>query len=69
MPTHGITITIVDDVLKAKGAKEEILEKLKNVFNECDLARYASSEFNKEGMSKTFKSVSEILDYFERTHL
>ena len=69
LPTHGITITIVDDVLKAKGAKEEILEKLKNVFNECDLARYASSEFNKEGMSKTFKSVSEILDYFERTHL
>ena len=69
LPTHGITITIVDDVLKTKGAKEEILEKLKNVFNECDLARYASSEFNKESMSKTFKSVSEILDYFERTHL
>jgi len=69
LPTHGITITVIDEVLKPKGAGAEVLEKLKSVFEECDLVRYAVSTFNREKMDESFKKTIEIIDYFERTRL
>jgi len=69
LPTHGITITVIDEVLKPKGVKPEVLEKLKSVFEECDLVRYAVSTFDREKMEGSFKTTSEIIDYFERTRL
>jgi len=69
LPTHGITITVIDDVLRPKGVKEEALEKLKSVFEECDLVRYAVSSFDRKKMEESFKKMSEIIDYFERARL
>ncbi|MGB2706338.1 MAG: BatD family protein [Candidatus Omnitrophota bacterium] len=69
LPTHGITITVIDEVLRPKGVKEEALEKLKSVFEECDLVRYATSAFDREKMEESFKKTSEIIDYFERARL
>ncbi len=69
LPTHGITITVIDEVLKPKGVKTEVLEKLKVLFEECDLVRYAVSTFDREKMEASLKKTSEIIDYFERTRL
>lgn len=69
LPTHGITITVIDDVLKPKGVKGEVLEKLKSIFEECDLVRYAVSTFDKERMEGSLKKAREIIDYFERARL
>ncbi len=69
LPTHGITITVIDEVLKPKGAKGDVLDGLKSLFEECDLARYAVSTFNREKMEKSFKKASEVIDYFERARL
>ena len=67
LPIGGITIDIVDDVLKAKGIKEEILNKLKELFRDCDMARYAPSEFGKMDMNNTLGKLEEAIDYFERS--
>ena len=32
LPTHGITVTIIDDVLRPKSVDENVLNKLKSIF-------------------------------------
>lgn len=58
----GMTADIVDKILKSKGINKDILDKLKDIFRDCDTARYASSEFNKEQMETTFKKLQEVIN-------
>ncbi len=66
IPAGGITSDIVDTSLKNKTIDEEILVKLKNIFKECDLARFASSNLVMADMEKTLKDLGEVIDYMER---
>lgn len=66
LPVGGITIDIADEVLEPKGINEEILSKLKDIFRDCDMARYAPSEFGKGEMEKTFQKVREVINYLEK---
>ena len=47
IPSGGITEETVDQVLSAKGVDKNLCENLKNVFEECDQARYGSSTFGR----------------------
>ncbi len=58
----GMTADIVDKILKSKGISENILDKLKDIFRDCDTARYAPSEFSKEQMKTTFKRLQEVIN-------
>jgi len=69
LPSGGITPHIVDDILKPKGLNEDILNKLRDSFKECDMARYAASGFDKKKMEETFRRTEEIIDYLERQKL
>ena len=69
IPVGGITIDVVDGVLKSKGVEENILNKLKDIFRECDTARYAPSEFGKDKMEETIKGMEEVIDYFQRKRI
>jgi len=69
LPAHGITITIIDEVLRPKAVTEDVLMKLKSIFEDCDLARYAASSFDAVKMQGTFKKTCEVVDYFERAKI
>jgi hypothetical protein len=66
IPAGGITSDIVDTELKNRTMDEGVLNKLKNIFKECDIARYASSGLVKADMEKTLKELREVIDYMER---
>ncbi|MFH1752897.1 MAG: BatD family protein [Candidatus Omnitrophota bacterium] len=66
LATGGITANIVDELLKGKGLKDEILDKLRRIFADCDMARYAASQFGAKEMEETFRSLREIIDHMER---
>ncbi len=62
----GITVNIVDEVLRPKGLDNEMLNNLKDIFMQCDMARYAPSEFNEEKMQESLANLKKIIDYMER---
>ena len=69
LPAGGITIDVVDKILKPRGIDEDTLSKLKDIFKDCDMARYAPSEFGRSQMEVTFKNMEEILRFLERHRL
>ena len=66
LSSKGITISIIDEQLKNRGISEEILARLKDVFFECDMVRYAASQFNREKMQNSLKKLEETIDYLQR---
>ncbi|MEE8359860.1 MAG: BatD family protein [Candidatus Omnitrophota bacterium] len=62
----GITANIVDELLKDKGIKKDILDKLERLFADCDMARYAASQFGAKEMEEAFRCLREIIEYMER---
>ena len=64
-----ITYSAIENVLKTKNVEATIMDKLRNVFEKCEMARYASSEFSKNEMESIFKDIREIIDYLERKRI
>ena len=69
MPSGGITADIADEALRSRGTGEEALRKAKEIFNECDMARYAPSELDRKAMAKTFDKINEVIKYVERMRI
>jgi len=66
LSSRGITVSIIDEQLKNRGIPEEILAKLKDIFSECDLVRYAATHLTKENMQNSLKKLEEVIDYLQR---
>ncbi len=66
MPSGGITEASLDDILRDKNVDTTIVNKLKNIFKECDMVRYAPAEFNSSRMNETLREIKETIDYLER---
>jgi hypothetical protein len=66
LASGGITVDIIDDTLKDRKIEETLLDGLKNIFEECDMARYAPSQLSAENMKNTLKNLKEIIDYLEK---
>lgn len=66
--TAGITTDTIEE-LKVRNLDEEILDKLKVCFNNCDIARYAPSAIKKQEMINTFELLQKIIDALERTKI
>ena len=66
LPSKGITVSVIDDILKDKNMEKEALDKLKDIFQACDMFRYAASESGKEDMSLTLRELEEVIGYFQR---
>ena len=56
----------LDGVLKSKGIDEDMRRRIKSIFDDCDAARFASSEFGREKMEDVFKNMREVIDYMEK---
>jgi hypothetical protein len=66
VPSGGITVNVVDDLLKDKNMDAVMLEKLKHIFAACDIARYAPDALATMRMDETLKELKEVIDYIER---
>ncbi len=69
LPSGGITADIVDNALKDKDIDEDVLTGLRNMFKECDMARYASAGLRRADMENTLKDLKQLIDYLERHKL
>jgi hypothetical protein len=66
LPSAGITADIIDHELRGRDIPEEELARLRMIFTECDMVRYAPSEFDKDKMAHTFQELTRSIDFFER---
>ncbi len=66
LSSKGITISVIDEHLREDGVAEEVLSKLRDIFRECDMVRYASSQLTQENMRNSLKSLEEVIDYLQR---
>mgnify|MGYP001573372231 CR=1 FL=1 len=63
LASRSITADILEDTFKDKNISPEILRGLKQIFYDCDTARFASAESHAEDMKKTLKNLEEIISY------
>lgn len=68
LPQAGITAEVVNE-LASRNVDRDILDKLKECFDNCDMARYAPLAVTREDMSRTFKLLEEIVDALERRRI
>jgi len=66
LSSKGITISVIDEHLRKEGVTEEVLAKLRDIFKECDMVRYASSQISRENMRDSLKKLEEVIDYLQR---
>jgi hypothetical protein len=66
LPSKGITISILDEQLKHKNLSPDALTKLRDIFSECDMVRYAASQLTREDMQSSLKKLEEVIDYLQR---
>ncbi|MFH1045891.1 MAG: BatD family protein [Candidatus Omnitrophota bacterium] len=65
LPRGGITADVITQ-LQARAIAAELLAKLKDCFNRCDMARYAPASITKEEMRGTLALLEEIIDALEK---
>ena len=62
--------SITKDLLEAKlleiETSREVIEKVKALFDACDMARFASAGFTKDDMHRTLKEAEEIIILLEK---
>jgi hypothetical protein len=66
LSSKGITISIIDEYLRKNGVAEDVLTRLRDLFRECDIVRYASSQLTREDMRASLIKLEEAIDYLQR---
>ncbi len=65
--TGGITADDVDRLLKDRNVEDSLVHTIKTIFTECDMARYAPSEFDTEKRQAALENLKTVIDQLERT--
>jgi len=66
IPHASITKDSLGDRLKQSGVDENVIANVKALFDDCDMARFASARFTKDDMAMTFKEAENIITSLER---
>jgi hypothetical protein len=66
LSSGGMTVDIVDTALRNKDIDQEMLQDIKTLFNECDIARYSSKEHGTAEMEATLTRLREVINYCEQ---
>ncbi|MCP4652046.1 MAG: protein BatD [Candidatus Omnitrophica bacterium] len=69
LASAGITINFVDEIAVLGGIDKNIIDKMRQLFEACDMARFAAGAVDKVGMQLSFDQLREIVDYLERVKL
>ncbi len=66
LPSGAITFPAVEDIFNSKSIDANIMGSLKAIFDECDMVRFASANFDAIRMRTTYQNLEKIIDYIER---
>ncbi|MDP2920912.1 MAG: BatD family protein [Candidatus Omnitrophota bacterium] len=66
IPHPSITKDLLEEKLRGRGIEEDVILKVKALFDECDMARFASAGFTKEDMLKTLNEAEYIIAGLQR---
>ncbi|MCM8782622.1 MAG: BatD family protein [Candidatus Omnitrophica bacterium] len=69
LPAGGITAITIEELAKEKGIAQGALDKIKMIFADCDMARYAPGQFGRKQLEGIFQALKEIIDYLEKQKL
>ena len=69
IPSGGITSLSAEQHLRPKGAPEEILGRLKEIFEIIDAERFAPASLAKEQMPAVLQMAREIVEGLEKVKL
>jgi len=69
MPPAGITFAAVYSIAVSKGVDQEIIRKLKNLFEVSDQTRFAGFQLDELHMKDDMKELEEVIKYFERIRI
>lgn len=69
LPVAGLTFDTVEPILKSKGADIAVINKISNIFEICDRAKFALSNIDEFKMKDDMRELEEIIRYFERMKL
>ncbi|MFH0791345.1 MAG: BatD family protein [Candidatus Omnitrophota bacterium] len=62
----GVTAVTIEEIAKEKGIVSEVLDKIKRIFADCDMARYAPAQFGQKQLEDIFQNLKEVIDYLEK---
>jgi len=62
----GITLDTIEVVLKEKKVSAGLEDKLRMIFADCDLARYAPAQFDTQKMQEIIANLKEVINYLEK---
>jgi hypothetical protein len=66
LPAGGITALTIEETAKEKGIASEILDKIRRIFADCDMARYAPGQFGQKQLADIFQALKEVIDDLEK---
>ena len=66
IPHASITKDLLEEKLKKAGVNENVIGKVKMMFDYCDMARFASAGFTKDDMDRTLREAEGIIMNLER---
>ena len=66
LPPAGLTLHLVETRLKDISVDPAKLEIIKNLFDRCDLARFASARVSLDEMTGDFKKLEELIGYLSK---
>jgi len=67
LPVGSVTLEAVQNFLDVKNVGQKICDDVKQIFEECEMIRYASAEINKEDMKDSYQRVASAIDVLERS--
>ncbi|MDD5173531.1 MAG: BatD family protein [Candidatus Omnitrophica bacterium] len=66
MPVAGLTFDTIEPILKSRAVDAAVLNKIKNIFNVCDRAKFALINSDTLLMKDDMKSLEEVIRELER---
>ena len=62
----AVTVATLKNIVQQKGMSVDIIDDIKELFDECEMVRYASVSVEEEKMGESYKKAEKIIDFFER---
>lgn len=69
LPAGGITANTIEEITKEKAIPKDVVDKIKSIFADCDMARYAPGELGKKQLEDILRNLKESIDFLEKNKI
>jgi len=66
IPPGAVTVTAVQESAGGRGIPEDCLRAVSDIFERCEMVRYASLDLDQQAMDECFSKTQQIIDRLER---